>query len=212
MVWIIGVAALSLLVCLPFYEYYKGTPKLALALAFKVIGTLCAASLVLVAALKLDPRCWVLLIGMLLHTAGDVLLEIRFPIGLGLFLAGHIVYIAFFTNLFPVSVLHLVCFAVLAAVLGFLLWQWRKAVGKQMPLFIFYGLTLCAMSACAIAGGVSAHTSSGILIALGGASFLVSDAVYLRRLLFPSPRWLHPLIMLTYFGAQLLFGAACLLL
>ena len=212
MVWIIGVAALSLLVCLPFYDYYKKSSKLALALAFKVMGTLCAAALVFVAALKLDPRCWVLLAGMLLHTVGDVVLEIHFPIGVGLFLAGHVVYIAFFTTVFPVSVLHLVCFAVLAAALGLILWQWRKAVGKQMPLFILYGLTLCAMGACAIAGGVSAHTASGILIALGGASFLISDAVLLRNLLFPSPRWFHLLIMVTYYGAQLLFGAACLLL
>lgn len=212
MLWIIGAAALCLFVCLPLYAYYKKSSNMILGLSFKVLGTLCAAVLVLVAALKLDSRCWVLLAGMLLHTAADVALEINFPVGTGLFMAGHLAYIAFFTQLWPVSFLHLICFVILAVFLILLIYQWRKSAGKQLPLFIFYGVVLCAMVACAIAGGISSHTTSGILAALGGASFLISDTLLLRGILFPSPRRMHYYILFTYYGAQLLFGAACLLL
>ena len=211
MAWIIGAAALSLFVCLPLFQYYKKNMQLPLACAFKVLGTLCAAMLVLVAAIKLDPRCWVFFVGMMFHLAADAVLEFRFQIGAGLFLAGHIAYIAYFTQLWPVSSLHFVCFAILLVLAAVLLYQWRKPIGKQMPLFILYAVVLTAMASCAIAGGISSYTKSGILAALGAAFFLVSDAFLLRRILFPSPRAMNWFVMVTYYSAQLLFGAACLL-
>ena len=166
----------------------------------------------LVAAIKLDPRCWIFLVGMLFHTAADIVLEFHFQIGAGLFLAGHIAYIVFFTRLWPVGFPHLICFAILMAFIAILLYQWRKPVGKQMPLFILYAVVLSAMCACAVAGGFSAHTTSGILMALGGALFLVSDVILFRKILFPSPRSMEWFVMITYYAAQLLFGAACMLL
>ena len=42
--------------------------------------------------------------------------------------------------------------------------------------------------------------------------FYVSDALILRRTLFPAPKSLEWPIMILYYGAQLLFGASCLLL
>ena len=56
MLWMYAVCALSIFVCLPFFLYYKKALHMKLAAAFKSLGTLCAASLALTAALRLDPQ------------------------------------------------------------------------------------------------------------------------------------------------------------
>ena len=55
--------------------YYKRALRDKLANSFKVLGTLCAAGMALTAAIRLDPRCWVLFAGMMLHAVADGILE-----------------------------------------------------------------------------------------------------------------------------------------
>ena len=81
-----------------------------------------------------------------------------------------------------------------------------------MTSLMFGGAVLCAMSASALAGGLASYTTHGILIAAGGMLFFLSDIFLARRMLFPSPRIIHWVIMILYYGAQLLFGAACMLM
>ena len=212
MLWIICSSILCLAVCLPLFLHYKMAMQLPLACAFKALGTACAVMLVLVAAIKLDQRCWICFAGMVLHLIGDIFLEISFFIGAGLFMAGHIAYIAFFMNLYSFSPPHIFCFIFLLAFGGFLLYQWRKQAGRKISFFAVYGAVLCAMSASALAGGLASYTTPGILIAAGGMLFFLSDIFLARRMLFPSPRIIHWVIMILYYGAQLLFGAACMLM
>lgn len=210
MIWKFAIAALCLLVCLPFYMHYKSTVRDKLANSFKVLGTLCAVSFALIAAIRLDPRCWVLFAGMVLHAAADWFLEYNLYWGGGFFLAGHICYIAFFLNLFPVSIIHLVALICLLGIAVFLFWRWRGPIGVNLPFFGVYAFVLCVFAACAI-GGLSAMTTQGVMIAVGGAMFFLSDTLILGRLLFSSDRTVDWAIMILYYGAQLLFGASCLL-
>ena len=211
MIWTYAVSALCLFVCMPFYMHYKHAAlRLNLAVAYKGLGTLCAVSMALTAAVKLDPRCWVCFAALLLHTAADVLLEFNLYAGAGLFLAGHICYIAFFTNLFPVTSVHFIVAVGLIAVAAVIFWRWRKNIGKQMPMFAVYAVTLVVMCSCAI-GGLTAGTLQGQLIAAGGALFLISDSLLLKRLLFPCGRSVDWAIIFLYYIAQLLFGYACLI-
>ena len=102
MLWMYAVCALTMFVCLPFFMHYKRSLRYRLA------------------ALRLDPRCWVCFAALMLHAIADYLFEFSLFWGEGFFLAGHICYIAFFTKLFPVSSVHLVAAVCLLAVVVFL--------------------------------------------------------------------------------------------
>ena len=130
--WIAGVCAICLFLCLPFFLHYKKNLRFKLAAAFKVCGTLCAAVFALIAAIRLDPRCWICFAALILHATADYFLEFSLYIGAGFFLAGHICYIAFFTSIFPPTAVHLICAVCLLATMGYMFFfRWRKQIGKQ---------------------------------------------------------------------------------
>ena len=212
LLWVIGLAVLCLGVCLPTFLYHKAAFRYGLATAFKALGTLCALVPALVAAIRLEPACYVCVIALALHVIADILIEYNLYWGSGFFLAGHLCYIAFFTKLFSITAVHLICVLVLLAFTGFMFWRWRKAIGKQLVFFIVYGVFLCVMSTCAIAGGITAHTTQGLLIALAGGFFYISDGCLAFRLLYPTKPIINWIIMILYYIAQLLFGISCLLI
>ena len=200
---------LCLGVCLPLFLHYK-TPQPVLGALFKSLGTACAFVIALVAALKLEPLCWICVVALALHVVADYLLEFHFPLGMGAFMAGHLAYIAFFFQRFSWSTACWICVAGFLLMMAFILWQWRQRAGGQIKLFALYGAVLCTMVGMAVGGGLSCFTLSGALVAAGGALFYLSDAVLLRRLLFPTGPDFSLLIMITYYAAQLLFGCSCL--
>lgn len=209
MLWTAGAAALCLLVCLPLFFFHKKALRYRLAACYKSLGTLCAAVPALVAAIRLDPRCWICFAGLMLHAAADWLLEFSLFRGAGLFMAGHVCYIAFFTGLFPVTAVHLFCAVCLLGCSAFLLYRWRKQIGKRMSLFAVYAGVLCLMTACAVAS-LTGRTLQGQLIAIGGSVFFLSDLMLLGKLLFPVSRWMERAVMISYYIAQLLIGISCL--
>ena len=209
MLWIAGVSVVCLGVCLPLFMYYRKSLILHLAVSFKTLGTLCAFLLALIAAIRLDPRCYVCAGAILLYAVADSLLEYNLFTGMWFFLAGHVGCIAFFLNLAPVSIFHLICLLLLAGAMAYIFYRWRKPIGQQMTMITVYGISLILMVDCAVSC-FSLHTITGILIACGGALFCISDFMLLRRLLFPSGRLLSWMIMITSYAALLLFGIACL--
>ena len=209
MLWIIGIAVLCFFVCLPLFMYYKKLMRYHLASMYKSTGTLCALIPALVAAVRLDSRCFICVAALGIYAVADYFLEFSTYMGAGFFIAGHVCYVAFFLQLFPVSILHLFCLMALFAVLAFVFYRNRKAIGKQMPAFAIYGTALCVMSACAV-GCMSAFTLQGILIAAGGAFFFISDYILFHRALYPAGKSVSWIIMITYYTAQLLFGISCL--
>ena len=207
MFWIYAVCALTLFVCLPCFMYYKRALRLKLAVCFKMLGTLGAAALALTAAIRLDPHCWICFAALCLHVIADGILEFNLYLGAGLFLAGHFCYIGFFASLVPFSAIHLIVSLCLLGIVVFFLWRWRDSIGRRMSFFSIYAVVLAIMAAFAIAC-LSGHTLQGQLIAVGGALFFLSDALLLGRLLFSSTRPVDWVIMITYYAAQLLFGAS----
>ncbi len=209
MAMIVGAPMLCLLVCLPLFMHYKRSLRIRLASLYKATGTLCALIPALVAAIRLDPRCYICVAALLLYAVADYALEFRTFLGAGFFIAGHVCYIAFFLQLFPVSVAHLVCLVMLFAVLVFVLYKNRKEIGKQLLPFAVYGGVLCMMASCAV-GCISSFTLKGILIAVGGSLFFISDYILLHRALYPAGIGVSWIIMITYYSAQLLVGISCL--
>ena len=209
MLWVAGTSALCLLICLPLFMLYKRRLQYVLAAMYKAAGTLCAMIPALVAAIRLDPRCWIIAAGMLLHSAADYILEFNLYIGAGVFAAGHICLIAYFTQLYPIGAVQLICMLCFLGIMAYAFWRWKKAMDKQLPLFIVYGVILCLMCAAAM-GGFTAASLQGILAACGGALFFVSDFMLCRRMLFPAGHGINWAIMTTYYAAQILFGISCL--
>ena len=208
MFWIIGVCAVCYVLCMPLYMHYKPF-HLHLGCAYKSLGTLCAFLMALIAAIKLDPRCYIISGAILLYAVADYLLEFQFELGAGIFMAGHICAIAFFLSLAPVSGLHLICLLLLGGMIAVVFMRWRKPIGKKLPFFVIYGASLIIMCASAL-GCFPTNGITGILIACGGALFCISDFMLLRRTLFPSGVSLSWAIMVSYYSAVLLFGIACL--
>ena len=209
MIWIVALCLVCFAVCLPLFMYYKKTMRYHLAACYKSLGTLCSFLLALIAAVRLDPRCSICAVALFLYAVADYLLEFHLMLGAGFFLAGHICNIAFFAGLASVSGTHLIFFLILFGFFAFVFYRWKKQIGRQLPVFALYGVGLCLMSAFA-AGCFSAQTLSGILIAVGGILFYFSDTLILRRILFPTDRWISWIIMISYYAALLLFGIACL--
>ena len=204
-------AALCLGTCLPLFMHYKKSLRPVLATIYKCLGTACALIIALTAAIRLDPMAWLCVAALLLHMVADGVLEFNFPAGAGFFIAGHIFYFACFMQRFPFTATHVICFVLLLAGSLFLLYRWRKQAGKQLPLLILYAVMLCALCAVCVAGGVAAYSLSGILISIAGALLFLSDSILCYRLLFPAPKVLSWIIMITYYLAQLLFASTWLI-
>ncbi len=206
---VLACAAVSLLICMPLYLHYKPI-RLSLAVCFKALGTVCALVCALIAALKLDPLYWAAAGALALHSAADVVLEYQFLAGAGLFLLGHICYIALFLRLFPLTAAMPVCLVIFLGLLFFLLYKNRSLVGKNMVPCAVYGAVLSLMASLSIAGGASAASAGGLMAAVGAALFVFSDGLIFRALLRPDLPRPDLLIMLTYYAAQLLLGGSCL--
>ena len=209
MIWITGVCFVCLGICMPLFMYYKKSLRLSLGTAYKCLGTLCPFLLALIAAIRLDPHCYICALAILIYAVADGFLEYSFFAGAGIFLAGHICAIAFFLNLSSVSAVQPVCFLLLGGLMVLVYYRWKKIIGKQMTVFVVYGISLIAMCSCAV-GCFMLNNLSGILITCGGALFFISDSLLLRRTLFPSARSVSWAIMVSYYSSLLLFGIACL--
>ena len=208
----LGAAFVCLGVCLPLFMTYKRALRPVLAALFKSLGTACALAIALVAALRLDPRCFICVAALALHMSADYALEFSFPAGFGLFLAGHVCYIAYFCQVYPLTSAHALCLLGFLAILAALLFRWKKAAGNQLPLFALYGIVLCLLAASAVGGGVLIHTTGGLLAAAGAALFFFSDALLCQNMLFPMPARIDWMVMITYYAAQLLLASSCMLL
>ena len=79
-----GCCVLCLCVCLPLFMLNK-YKDLKLAVCFKVLGTLCAFCLALVAAIRLDRLAWLCSAALLVFAAADFCLEYNVTLGATLF-------------------------------------------------------------------------------------------------------------------------------
>lgn len=149
------------------------------------------------------------LAGLLLSTLGDVWLMLpwdAFVAGLASFLVAHLAYLFAFTRRVRLQVLRwpFLAYAVLAAAVLALLWP-RLPDALRVPVVI-YVVALAAMAAQAAVVALRQPSPSSIAAALGGLSFVVSDAL-LAIDRFHTPLPLAPLwVLASYWVAQFLIG------
>lgn len=181
----------------------------ALHYVAKPLATLLVALLVWRAAAPQADYRRAVLAGLLLSTLGDVWLMLpwdAFVAGLASFLVAHLAYLLAFTRRVRLQLLRwpFLAYAVLAAGVLALLWP-RLPDALQVPVVI-YVVALAAMAAQAAVVALRQPSRSSTAAALGGLSFVVSDAL-LAIDRFHTPLPLAPLwVLASYWVAQFLIG------
>lgn len=172
----------------------------------KPAATLCALALTLGCS-DASPRYRRgVLIGLALSTLADVLLvwpDTLFAAGLAVFLTAHLSYLVAFTDGVRLAqrLLPFIGYGLVAALLTTVLWP-GIPTALHWPVLAYVG-ALAAMAAQAAARWqVAAASASARLGALGGAVFVLSDAVLaLDRFRWPFAA-AHALVLVIYWLAQ----------
>ena len=197
--------ALTMLLCLPRYIEDK---RAKYALLFKWLGTFSAAVMGIVGAAQSGGAAWLAAAGLFVCALADVALEKRFHIGVACFAAGHVCYVAWFLNRMPVGLAHGIAFAVLIGIALATIHCWTGIFRKEAAPLVGYAVFLSAMGACGVA--CAPLGLSGAMTAVGAVLFVASDMMVYRGLLTPWSKGMDYVAMGIYYGAQLLFGTACL--
>ncbi len=161
-------------------------------------------------------------IGLILGMAGDVLLNLRyvfpkigskiFLAGIAAFLAGHVVYLCALIPLSNSLKVSLICGAVAAVAL--LAWIFSKVTAK--PAFkifgVFYIGAIVLMTAVAVGNCVtSGFHPSMLLYAVGAISFTISDVVLIFNTFTGSSTYGMRIANLSfYYAGQLLIALSLL--
>ena len=205
--FIFVAAAAAFGLCLPKFMRTKDTHDVQ-RLVWKGLGTTCGLALALTGAFLSGGSRWLCVAGLVLCVAADIMLELRFMVGMGLFIGGHFCYIAWFLTRVPLGESHGILFVILLAIAAYLIHRWAKLIGNRMIPFIIYAIILCAMGASGIS--CLSSTAAGMCTALGAMMFVTSDAMVCRGVIAPVPRSLDWSAMILYYAAQLCFGIAAL--
>lgn len=192
----------SLGLCLPKY-LGRGKEKLF----WKFAGTASALPLAVYGACIHGGRTWLCVAAITLCAAADVMLEKKFLIGMAMFAAAHVCFILWMVSVKPIGAVQLIAWAALLCVVAVLLYSWRKMIGDMMLPYAGYAVLISLMGACAI-GAASMGTLAGILAAVGGLMFIVSDALVCKGLIMSVGKAHDWITMGLYYGAQLFFAMA----
>ncbi len=211
MLWLTGLLLLAVtwLVIMPIY--FKPFPKPGgpAQLAAKAAPTLLAALTAAAAYAQQADRyaLWVM-IALLVCTAADVMLGVKFVIGGALFLTGHMLYIFALSGLMPPSLWSVAVFA-LAVIL---LWLFCRRYFSLFPnklLYLgvlVYCVALGALVAFSLPVPFAALSRRAVLAALGAMLFVVSDMGTCHAMLTPAGRRFNYISLGVYYTAQLLLG------
>lgn len=201
------VAFLAVLQFFLLYQWIKAGPKGegTEALMLKGTATFCCAALALYGAwLHQNAGYWLLGAGLIVCTAADVLLAIRFMPGMACFALGHVCYCIAYCLLAPPTWLTLIVFiALLILVCCVIPWS-RKHAGKDIAPFIAYGVVLCLM--------LSFAARQRMILLAGAFLFVVSDLLLGYRLVKKvKGKGYDYLCLGCYYLAQFLIGASAVI-
>ncbi len=191
--------------CYLLYQYfkYRDARHRKAALFFKGTATLFAAVLAVYgAAAYPGAGQWLIAAGLVVCAAADVALDVRFLPGMALFGLGHVLYCTAYVFRGQPRLESLIVFSVLAVFCLIRYPKLKKYAGSKSPIpYLCYALLLCAMLGLAV-------SQRGILL-LGAACFVLSDSMLAYRLMMKvRSRPYDYLLLLFYYGGQLLIGAS----
>ncbi|NLX83093.1 MAG: lysoplasmalogenase [Clostridiales bacterium] len=172
-------------------------------LFFKGLTTLLASALAVYAYTQTGQTyALILAIGIAVCALADVMLEINFLAGMGVFAAGHVIYIISFWMRNPPRLPSLFLFLALLALVTFVRQRVRKRVDFSTLPHFAYALLISSM--------VSVAMAQPVLTFIGAVLFVVSDGIIARRLIFPDKNPWDRACILLYYSAQFLLAASLL--
>lgn len=204
------LAALALVAGLVWVER---DPRPNRVLAFKAPASVLFVVVALLQPHPLPGYYGVVLAGLVLGLAGDVLLALRgdkaFLAGLVSFLLGHVAYVAAFAMISPGAGWFTLAQPVVLVVSGAVFWWLRPHVGADMrlPVLAYVAvISAMVMGAWAVFTNLMLPDKARWAILLGSVAFYVSD-VFVARDRFVRPGWINRLLGLPlYYTGQFLLA------
>lgn len=147
-----------------------------------------------------------ILIGLIICMAADVVLGIKFIIGMGLFFLGHICYITYFIVIGGFNPVSFLIFIPLGALLFLYFRKRRDKVDKnQVWAYYGYGLTILATFSIGIMLPFSIG-EAGMFPAIGAAMLVVSDYMLAYLLLVKMTPLADAISLGFYYGGQFMMA------
>lgn len=146
----------------------------------------------------------IMAIGLIFAMAGDIVLELNFIFGTGIFAIGHVWFIVAYCLLVKVKPLDFVYGAVIfiGAALFILLFDGLKFDPALLKwVCLIYALIISFMLGKAISNLVRERTILNILLVVGAALFFFSDLMLLLDLFMGTISWTAHACMATYYPA-----------
>ncbi len=192
------------------FKRMKGDQDTPLTLFLKGLPTAMAVFLPFLVALPqgLTPYHQWIFGGLLLCLAGDVVLGIHFVTGGGLFLLGHVCYVAGLLGRQNLHPGHGILFLCIFTLLILFLWLYRKHIPDQLMFLAvcIYAAALSALMAAAMPLPFTEGSRQAYCAALGALLFVISDMTLCDNMLNNRPVFNQKISLGIYYTAQFLLG------
>ena len=171
----------------------------SLRLLFKGGTTMMAALLAFYGSLQSQlPAHFIIVLGIAVCAAADVILELRFKAGMLVFATGHICYIAAFVMMGGISHLSILVYALLIVMIAVATQKLKKSLDEPYIPYLLYSLIIAAMFSLALAQPLTA--------ALGALLFVISDSLLFLGIMKVKSKVSHTAVISTYYLAQFLLA------
>lgn len=182
----------------------------AKGLAVKAAGTFVPVFLCFYAVAEQSAwgRKWMLLAGVAVCMAADVVIGVDFVAGMLTFLAAHVCFILYYLTLAPFHPASLIIFAVLYLAQGILYWKYILKLGKKIPAYAAYPAALSLMFSMAVFTLIQRPGAGTLCLALGAGLFLISDSILADAQLRSNSFWKDRLVMYLYYPAVYLLAVS----
>lgn len=210
--WIFAALAvlLSARVIMPIRYYYLDRNHRAAELSLKAIPTLMCAAFAAWACLDGTGGRYALLIlcGLCVCTAADVVLGIRFVLGGALFLLGHVFYISAFLSLQALSGWNLLVFAIALPGLWLFCQCYRPLIKSRLVSYgvLLYSAALAVLLCLSLPLPFAILSQRTVLAAAGAALFVLSDMGVCHSILVDTSKSFSFRMLGVYYLAQLCLG------
>lgn len=154
-----------------------------------------------------------LLIGLVFAMLGDILLEIEFIVGAGLFAVGHVFYFSSYCFLQRFKISNIIASAcvLIPSILIITLVPIFDFGGVLMQMVcIVYAVVISGMLGKAISNFIKEKNTLNLLILIGSALFFFSDFMLLFNVFADISRVFGVLCLATYYPANIVLGFSLL--
>ncbi len=181
--------------------------KKALSLTFKALATGMALLLAIIGFVRAPGAFGLfMVIGMSVCLAADVLIGVKFALGVFAFLLGHLFYMPAFLQTYELKWQVSLPVFVFGLLLVWLLFHNHFAkAGKNLAPLLLYSVILNAMLALG-APAFLPFDGRGVLLAFGAVFFVVSDLLLAHNAFVKKSRATDVISLTFYYAAQFLFG------